>query len=63
MHLYIIRPRSYLKFTLDKRSLKHSYSLATFSHIGKFAQPIANDYDYDYNTGKGTACKPDQYTQ
>ena len=24
--------------------LKHLYSLAIFSHIGKFAQPIAIDY-------------------
>ena len=32
---------------ISKCSLKHSYSLATFSHIGKFARPIAIDYDYD----------------
>ena len=36
---------------LGKYSLKHSYNLATFLHIGKFAQLIAIDYDYDQNTG------------
>ena len=40
-----------LKFTHGKCSLKHSYSVATFSHIGKFAQPTAIDYDYDCNKG------------
>ena len=39
-----------LKFThkiytwLGKCLLKHSYNLATFSHIRKFARPIAIDY-------------------
>ena len=32
---------------VGKDSIKHSYSLATFSHIGKLAQPISIDYDYD----------------
>ena len=44
-------------------SLKYSYCQATFSHIGKFARPIAIDYDYDKIQDKDTACKPDPYTQ